>query len=70
MNDTAKTGFIIKATNNEAPKVIMSVIGRFFINLPITPGQNNNGKKGASVVRVTATTGKNTSPAANFAPIH
>ena len=37
------------------------------MNLPIIPGQNNNGKKGASVVSVPASTGINTSPAATMA---
>ena len=37
------------------------------MNLPIIPGQNNNGKNGASVVSVPASTGINTSPAAIFA---
>ena len=58
---------MINATKREAPSVIMRVIGRFFMNLPITPGQNNNGKKGANVVSVPANTGRNTSPAANLA---
>ena len=34
------------------------------MNLPIIPGQKSNGKKGASVVNVPASTGINTSPAA------
>src|SRR3954470_13085769 len=37
------------------------------MNLPIMPGQNNSGKNGASVVKVPASTGTNTSPAAIFA---
>ena len=39
------------------------------MNLPIIPGQNNNGKKGASVVMVPANTGINTSPAAILAEV-
>ena len=37
------------------------------MNLPITPGQNAKGTKGASVVMVPEKTGKNTSPVACFA---
>ena len=37
------------------------------MNLPMIPGQNNNGKNGASVVNVPANTGMKTSPAAIIA---
>src|SRR5579862_2204654 len=37
------------------------------MNLPMMPGQNNNGKNGASVVSVPDNTGINTSPAAILA---
>ena len=39
------------------------------MNLPIMPGQNNSGKKGANVVSVPANTGMKTSPAAIRAEI-
>ena len=67
INETAKTGLITKATKREDPNVTIKVMGRFLINFPTTPGQNKRGKKGASVVKVPANTGKNTSPAAYLA---
>ncbi|MCY1521779.1 hypothetical protein D9M68_566060 [compost metagenome] len=45
----------------------MSVTGRKNINLPIIPGQNKSGAKGASVVNVPENTGRKTSPAAILA---
>ncbi len=39
------------------------------MNLPMIPGQNNNGKNGAKVVMVPANTGINTSPAAILADV-
>ena len=39
------------------------------MNLPMIPGQNNNGKNGAKVVMVPANTGINTSPAAILAEV-
>ena len=64
IKSTAKTGFITNATTNEAAKVKMSMVGKYTMNLPIMPGQNNSGKKGANVVNVPAKTGTKTSPAA------
>ena len=39
------------------------------MNLPMIPGQNNNGKNGAKVVMVPANTGIKTSPAAILAEV-
>ena len=50
MKLTAKTEFMMNATNNEANKVIISVIGRYFMKSPTIPGQNKSGKNGAMVV--------------------
>lgn len=61
MNETANTGFIVKATNIDATKATIKVIGIYSINLPIIPGQKIRGKKGAIVVRVPAKTGAATS---------
>ena len=47
----------------------MSMAGKYTINFPIIPGQNNKGKKGAKVVMVPAKTGIKTSPAAIFAEV-
>ena len=69
MKSTANTGFMIKATTNEAANVNINIAGKYTMNLPMIPGQNNNGKKGASVVIVPANTGINTSPAAIFAEV-
>ena len=60
---------MINATNNEAAKVNINMVGKYTMNLPMIPGQNNSGKKGASVVNVPAKTGTNTSPAAIRAAI-
>ena len=57
------------ATTNEANKVIINVTGKKNINLPIMPGQKSKGTKGARVVSVPESTGKNTSPAAAFAAL-
>ena len=40
------------------------MVGRYTIKRPIIPGQKSKGKNGASVVRVPASTGIKTSPAA------
>ena len=45
------------AINNDADSVASNVIGRYFMNSPTTPGQNNSGKNAASVVRVDAKIG-------------
>ena len=69
MKSTANTGFMINATIKDAVNVKMSIVGKYIMNLPIMPGQNNNGKNGASVVSVPANTGINTSPAAIIADV-
>ena len=69
IKSTAKTGFMIKATTKEAAKVNINMAGKYTMNLPMIPGQNNNGKNGAKVVTVPANTGMNTSPAAILAEV-
>ena len=54
----------MNATISEAANVKISIVGRYTMNLPMMPGQNSRGKKGANVVTVPANTGMNTSPAA------
>ena len=60
---------MIKATTNDAANVKINIAGRYTMNLPIIPGQNNKGKNGAKVVIVPANTGTNTSPAAILADV-
>src|SRR6266436_1241346 len=67
MNAEANTGLIKYATTSDAERERIKVTGNACINEPITPGQNSNGKNGASVVNVPARTGANTSPAAFLA---
>ena len=45
------------ATASEADSVAISVIGRYFMNSPTTPGQNKSGEKAATRVAVAAITG-------------
>ena len=45
------------ATASEADRVAISVIGRYFMNCPTTPGQNRRGEKAAMRVKVAAITG-------------
>jgi hypothetical protein len=45
------------ATASEAESVAMSVIGRYFMNCPTTPGQNRSGENAATRVAVAAITG-------------
>ena len=52
------TGLITKATKSEEPNVIISVIGRYFMNSPIIPGQKASGRKAAKVVAVDDIIGK------------
>ena len=56
-----RAGFIIIATNRDEQRVTMRVMGRYFMNSPIIPGQKIIGKKAASVVRVEPITGQATS---------
>jgi hypothetical protein len=51
-------GIKINAINIEADKIIINVKGRNFMNSPVTPGQNNKGKKAESVVMVEAIIGQ------------
>ena len=60
---------MIKATTKDAANVKINMAGKYTMNFPMIPGQNNNGKKGAKVVTVPANTGTNTSPAAIFAEV-
>ena len=57
-----KTGLMTKATNNELLKTIIKVIGKYFMNSPITSFQKIKGKNAASVVAVEAIIGTATSP--------
>ena len=54
--------FTTIATNNEADKVMVNVIGKYFMNLPIVPGQSANGKNAIRVVAVDEITGQAISP--------
>ena len=45
---------------------MINVIGKYFMNSPTIPGQNNKGKNGEIVVKVPDNTGINTSDDANF----
>ena len=60
---------MINATTNDAAKVKINIVGKYTINFPMMPGQNNNGKNGANVVKVPANTGTKTSPAAILAEV-
>ena len=55
------TGLKTKATNREADKVMINVIGKYFINSPTTPGHNTNGENANRVVMVEVKTGIPTS---------
>src|SRR6187402_1543149 len=50
------------ATNKDADRVTVKVIGKYFMNLPIVPGHNANGRKAISVVSVEEITGQAISP--------
>ncbi len=52
----------IIATNNDELNVIVNVIGKYFMNLPIVPGHNANGKNAINVVAVEEITGQAISP--------
>ena len=45
------------ATASDADSVAISVIGRYFMNSPTTPGQNSSGENAATRVAVAAITG-------------
>ncbi|MNE29938.1 hypothetical protein D3C80_1234350 [compost metagenome] len=50
------------ATNKEADKVTVNVIGKYFMNLPIVPGQRAKGRNAIKVVAVEEITGQAISP--------
>ena len=50
------------ATNREDPRTMMSVMGKYFMNSPMSPGQKARGVKAARVVPVEAMMGHATSP--------
>ena len=54
--------FTTIATNKEADKVTVKVIGKYFINFPIVPGHKANGKNAIRVVAVDEITGQAISP--------
>ena len=54
---------------SEANKVMISVTGMKYMNLPTIPGQKASGTKGASVVSVPDKIGTKTSPAAILAAL-
>ena len=55
-------GLMTKAMNSEEDKTMMRVIGRYFINSPMMPGQMAKGRNAANVVAVEAMMGQATSP--------
>src|SRR5689334_14210057 len=69
MNSAANTGFMMYATSSEASNAMISVMGKYFMKLPITPGQKASGMNGASTTSVPDNTGRNTSPAAILAAL-
>ena len=58
------TGLITRATNSDDDRVMISVIGKNFMNSPMIPGQKIIGKKAHSVVMVELIIGQPTSLAA------
>ena len=52
MKRAQSTGLKISATSSEAESVMMTVIGRYFMNSPMIPGQKIIGAKATTVVRV------------------
>jgi hypothetical protein len=62
MNFDTNTELKKIATNNEDPSTIDNVIGRSFMNSPITPGHSPSGTKAATVVKVDMIIGKAISP--------
>ncbi len=57
MKIAARAGFITMATNRLEDSVTIRVIGKYFINSPMIPGQKIIGKKAARVVIVEPITG-------------
>jgi len=62
-----KTGLITKATKSDEDKTIIKVMGKYFINSPMIPGQKAKGIKATKVVAVEAIIGHATSPTAYLA---
>ena len=54
------------ATNKEPVRVTVNVIGKYFMNLPMVPGQRANGKNAIKVVAVDEITGQAISPIPTF----
>ena len=57
---------MIIATKSDAVKVAVSVIGKYFMNLPIVPGHSANGRNAINVVAVDEITGQAISPIPSF----
>ena len=57
---------ITMATNKEAVRVTVKVIGKYFMNLPMVPGHKANGRKAINVVAVDEITGQAISPIPTF----
>ena len=55
-------GLITNAMKRDEDKTMMRVIGKYFMNSPMMPGQIASGRKAASVVAVEAMMGQATSP--------
>ena len=68
MNRKQNTGLMISATNREEKRVVITVIGKYFMNSPIIPGQKISGIKAQTVVRVDAVTAIATSFVASSDP--
>ena len=57
MNVEQSTGLKTSATKSEATRVTITVMGRYFMNSPMMPGQKTRGPKAQIVVSVEAITG-------------
>ena len=67
IKEAQKTGFITSPTTSEEVNVTIRVIGRYFMNSPIIPGQKIIGANAQRVVSVDAITGIATSLVPTFA---
>ncbi len=61
MNSEANTGLKMNATNSDPAKVTETVMGRYFMKLPMMPGIQRIGRNADTVVRVAVATGSVTS---------
>ena len=68
MKDAQKVGLMTRATSREELSVMMSAMGRYFMNSPIMPGQKIMGAKAHTVVSVEVITGVATSCVPTRAP--